>query len=66
MSSKQLSTLCKDENGQWQLVATAGRPGGQLISEIARGAILGAVGAAAVDALGDLDVGTTIDLSVGN
>lgn len=65
LSSKQLSTLCKDEHGHWKLVATAGRPGGQVISEVVRGAALGLVGAAVVGALGDLELGTTIDLSFG-
>ncbi len=61
LSSKQLSTLCKDENGHWKLVATAGRPGGQVISEVIRGAAIVATGAAVVGAVKGLDLGTTID-----
>ena len=65
LSSKQLSTLCKDDDGEWKLVATAGRPGGQVISEVVRGAAMGVASAAVVGALGDLELGTTVDLSFG-
>jgi len=66
LSSKQLSTLCKDENGSWKLVATAGRPGGQVISEVIRGAALGVAAGAAVRAIGDIDTGTTFSFDIGD
>jgi len=66
LSSKQLSTLCKDENGNWKLVATVGRPGGQIISEVIRGAVLGAAVGAVVQTFKDTDFGTSIDLSFGD
>ena len=65
LSSKQLDTLCKDEDGNWELVATAGRPGGQVLSDVVKAGALGFVGSQVVGALGDLELGTTIDLSVG-
>ncbi len=65
LSSKQLDTLCKDENGNWQLVATAGRPGGQVLSEIVKGAALGVAASGLIGALGDIDAGTDVDLSFG-
>ena len=66
LSSKQLDTLCKDENGNWSLVATAGRPGGQVLSEILRGAALGVAVGAVVQTFKDTDFGTSIDLSFGD
>jgi len=65
LSSKQLGTLCKDKDGNWQLVATAGRPGGQVLSEIIRGVALGVAVGAAVQAIGDIDAGTTLSFDFG-
>ena len=65
MASKQLDTLCKDKDGNWQLVATAGRPGGQVLSEVIRGAILGVAAAGAVRAIGDIDTSTELSFGFG-
>ncbi len=65
MSSKQLDTLCVDKDGNWQLVATAGRPGGQVLSEVIRGAILGVAAAGAVRAIGDIDTSTELSFGFG-
>lgn len=64
MSSKQLDTLCVDKDGNWQLVATAGRPGGQVLSEVIRGVALGVVTGAAVQAIGDIDTGTDFSFEI--
>ena len=66
LSSKQLPTLCKDKDGNWQLVATAGRPGGQVLSEVIRGALLGVAIGSAVQAIGDIDTGTELSFGFGD
>ncbi len=65
LSSKQLDTLCKDANGNWQLVATAGRPGGQVLSEVIRGVALGVIAGAAVQAISDIDTSTELSFGFG-
>jgi len=65
LSSKQLSNLCVDKDGNWQLVATAGRPGGQVVSEIVRGVMLGVAVGAAVQAISDIDAGTELTFGFG-
>ncbi len=64
MSSKQVPTICKDENGQWQLVATAGRPGSQIISDGLRAATTVGLGVMAVGAIGDIETGTDIVVDI--
>ena len=66
LSSKQLDVLCKDVNGNWQLVATAGRPGGQVLSEVIRGVALGVAVGVAVQAIGDIDTSTELSFDFGD
>lgn len=64
MSSKQVPTICKDENGNWQLVATAGRPGGQILSDGLRAAATVGLGLVVADAFGDIETGSDFVLGI--